>query len=61
MTPADTSEATQSFTERVSAALRALPAFEVQTTPTPIRPQPRMRWTNRPGGSGLTARWAPER
>ena len=63
MVPADTYDATTSFTDRVSAALRALPTFdrEVHTTPTPIRPQPRMRWTDRPGGAGLTARWGPER
>ena len=38
-------------------------AREIQDTPTPSRfrvtPQPRMRWTHLPGGTGLTARWAP--
>jgi hypothetical protein len=38
---------------------------EIQDTPTPIRflgtPQPRLRWTHLPAGTGLTARWAPSR
>jgi hypothetical protein len=38
---------------------------DIQETPTPIRvlatPQPRLRWTHLPAGTGLTARWAPSR
>ena len=39
--------------------------LEIQETPTPVRfrvtPQPRLRWTHLPAGTGLTARWAPAR
>ena len=66
-------EATPSLTARMRAALRTRAASivgpgvrsdsahprEIQETPMPIRPQPRLRWTHQPGGTGLTARWAP--
>ena len=67
-------EATPSLAARMRAALRTRAASdetsssgrgdsahhrEVQETPMPIRPQPRLRWTHQPGGTGLTARWAP--
>lgn len=39
--------------------------LEIQDTPMPSRfliaPQPRLRWTHLPAGTGLTARWAPSR
>ena len=31
----------------------------IQETPMPTRPQPRLRWTHQPSGTGLTACWAP--
>lgn len=38
---------------------------EIRETPMPSRslaaPQPRLRWTHMPAGTGLTARWAPSR
>jgi len=63
-------EATPSLTARMRAALptraasRGVPSDsahlrEIQETPMSIRPQPRLRWTHQPGGTGLTARWAP--
>jgi hypothetical protein len=61
-------EATPSLSERMRAVLRSsgrgdrsgnarLPG--IQTTPTPLRPQPRLRWTHQPSGAGLRAGWAP--
>ena len=39
--------------------------LEIQDTPTPgrspVTPQPRLRWTHQPAGTGLSARWAPSR
>ena len=63
-------EATPSLAARMRAALptraasRGVPSDsahlrEIQETPMSIRPQPRLRWTHQPGGTGLTARWAP--
>ena len=47
-------EATPSLSERVRAAIRTRAADSAHSpdphTPTPIRPQPRLRWTHQPGG-----------
>jgi hypothetical protein len=57
-------EATPSLTARMRAALRPRAASDGTSssgrgeTPMPIRPQPRLRWTHQPGGTGLTGRWA---
>ena len=48
-------EATPSLAARMRAALPTRAASRGVS----IRPQPRLRWTHQPGGTGLTARWAP--
>ena len=64
-------EATPSLTERMRAALptraasdgtsssRGVRSERARLADTPMRPQPRLRWTHQPGGTGLRARWAP--
>jgi len=61
-------EATPSLSERTRAALRSsgrgvrsgnAHLRDIQTTPTPLRPQPRLRWTHQRSGAGLRAGWAP--
>ena len=46
-------EATPSLSERVRAALRPRPASDRSH----VTPQPRLRWTHVPAGTGLSARW----
>ena len=54
--PRAASDGTSSSGRGVCSDSAQLP--EIRETPTPVRPQPRLRWTHQPGRTGLTARWA---